>query len=75
MMTPVSRLLLVRGTPRHELVDAMAWLTIPALIGPIMGPPIGGFLTTYLTWHWIFWINVPIGVLGIILVTRFLLGG
>ncbi|MDR9785102.1 MFS transporter [Rhizobium redzepovicii] len=72
MMTPVSRLLLVRGTPRHELVDAMAWLTIPALIGPIMGPPIGGFLTTYLTWHWIFWINVPIGVLGIILVTRFL---
>ncbi|WP_454853779.1 MFS transporter [Rhizobium binxianense] len=72
MMTPVSRLLLVRGTPRHQLVNAMAWLTIPALIGPIMGPPIGGFLTTYLSWHWIFWINVPIGIIGIILVTRFL---
>ncbi len=44
----------------------MAWLTIPALIGPLTGPPIGGFLTTYLSWHWIFWINVPIGIIGII---------
>ena len=50
----------------------MAWLTIPALIGPIVGPPLGGFLTTYLSWHWIFWINVPIGILGIALVSRFL---
>lgn len=72
MMTPVGRLLLVRGTPRNQLVDALAWLTIPALIGPILGPPVGGFLTTYLTWHWIFWINVPIGIVGIILVTKFL---
>ncbi len=72
MMTPVGRLLLVRGTPRSELVDAMAWLTIPALIGPIMGPPLGGFLTTFLSWHWVFWINVPISILGIALVTKFL---
>ncbi len=72
MMTPVGRLLLVRGTPREELVSAMAWLTIPALIGPIMGPPLGGFLTTYLTWHWVFWINIPIGLVGLVLVTRFL---
>jgi EmrB/QacA subfamily drug resistance transporter len=72
MMTPVGRLLLVRGTPRNELVNAMAWLTIPALIGPIMGPPLGGFLTTYLSWHWVFWINVPISILGIALVTKFL---
>jgi len=72
MMTPVGRLLLVRGTPRSELVNAMAWLTIPALLGPIMGPPLGGFLTTFLSWHWVFWINVPISVLGIILVTKFL---
>ena len=72
MMTPVGRLLLVRGTPRAELVSAMAWLTIPALMGPILGPPLGGFLTTYLSWHWIFWINVPIGAAGILLVTRFL---
>ncbi|HEX4298176.1 MAG TPA: DHA2 family efflux MFS transporter permease subunit [Devosia sp.] len=72
MMTPVARLVLLRATPRNELVSAMAWLTVPALIGPLTGPPIGGFLTTYLSWHWIFWINVPIGVIGILLATRFL---
>ena len=72
MMTPVGRLLLVRSTPRSELVAAMAWLTIPALIGPITGPLIGGFLTTYLSWHWIFWINIPIGIAGIILAGIFL---
>jgi EmrB/QacA subfamily drug resistance transporter len=72
MMTPVARLVLVRATPRHDLVNAMAWLTIPGLIGPIVGPPFGGFLTTYLSWHWIFLINVPIGVLGVVLVSKFL---
>lgn len=72
MMTPVARLVLVRATPRHELVNAMAWLTIPGLIGPIVGPPFGGFLTTYFSWHWIFIINVPIGLLGIWLVGAFL---
>lgn len=69
MMGPVARLVMVRATPRHQLVDAMAWLTIPALIGPIVGPPFGGFLTTFFSWHWIFIINVPIGILGIILVS------
>lgn len=72
MMTPVGRLLLVRSTPRNELVSAMAWLTIPALLGPVTGPLIGGFLTTYLSWHWIFWINIPIGIVGIVLVSIFL---
>ena len=72
MMTPVGRLLLVRSTPRSELVSAMAWLTVPALIGPLTGPLIGGFLTTYLSWHWIFWINIPIGIAGIILAGIFL---
>jgi len=72
MMTPVARLVLVRATPRHQLVDAMAWLTVPGLIGPIMGPPFGGFLTTYFGWHWIFLINVPIGIAGVLLVGRFL---
>jgi EmrB/QacA subfamily drug resistance transporter len=72
MMTPVSRLVLLRTTPRHQLVNAMAWLTVPALIGPLTGPPVGGFLTTYLSWHWIFWINVPIGIIGIVLATRYL---
>jgi EmrB/QacA subfamily drug resistance transporter len=72
MMTPVARLILVRTTPRQNLVDAMAWLSIPGLVGPILGPPIGGFITTYLSWHWIFLINVPIGLMGIALVGRFL---
>ncbi len=72
MMTPVARLVLVRATPRNQLVDAMAWLSIPGLIGPIVGPPVGGFITTYLSWHWIFIINVPIGIIGLILVSRFL---
>lgn len=72
MMTPVGRLLIVRSTPRNELVSAMAWLTIPAMIGPLAGPPIGGFITTYFTWHWIFLINVPIGMMGIWFSTKYL---
>ena len=72
MMTPVARLVLVRATAKRELVSAMAWLTIPGLIGPLVGPPIGGFITTFFTWHWIFLINVPIGIAGIWLAGRFL---
>ena len=62
MMTPVGRLVLVRTAPRHELVRAMAWLAMPALIGPIVGPPLGGFLATYFDWRYIFWINAPIEI-------------
>ncbi len=72
MMTPVGRMVLVRSISKSELVNAMAWVTTPALIGPVMGPPVGGFITTYATWHWIFIINVPIGLLGIVLVTRYI---
>ncbi len=64
MMTPVARLVLVRSAPRSELVSAMALLTIPALVGPLAGPPLGGFITTYFSWHWIFLINVPVGIVG-----------
>ncbi|MBO6718922.1 MAG: MFS transporter [Rhizobiaceae bacterium] len=67
MMTPLARLVLVRATPRSDLVSAMAWLTVPALVGPMVGPPVGGFLTTYISWHWIFLINVPIGFAGILI--------
>ncbi|MGV8936406.1 MAG: MDR family MFS transporter [Allorhizobium sp.] len=72
MMTPVGRLVLLRTTERRELVSAMALLTIPALVGPLTGPPVGGFITTYFSWHWIFLINVPIGIVGIWLSTVFL---
>lgn len=65
MMTPVGRLVLVRSTQKSDLVNAMAWLSIPALIGPMMGPPVGGFITTFFSWRWIFLINVPIGLIGI----------
>ena len=72
MMTPVGRLILVRSIDKHRLLNAMSLVTMPALIGPICGPPLGGFITTYASWHWIFLINVPIGLLGIGLVSRFI---
>ncbi len=65
MMVPVGRLILVRTFRQKDLVHAMTLMTIPGLIGPMAGPPIGGFLTTYFSWHWIFLINVPIGIAGI----------
>lgn len=70
MMVPVGRILLVRGIPKHELLKAMAFLSIPGLIGPVVGPPLGGFIVTYATWHWIFLINLPIGLLGLWMVTK-----
>jgi EmrB/QacA subfamily drug resistance transporter len=70
MMAPVGRLVLIRSIDKRRLVDAMTWLTMPALIGPLLGPPLGGFITTYFHWHWIFIINIPIGLVGIVLVTR-----
>ncbi len=72
MMVPVGRIILIRSIPKAELVNAMAWLTIPALIGPLLGPPIGGFITTYFHWRWIFWMNLPFGILGIVLATMFM---
>jgi EmrB/QacA subfamily drug resistance transporter len=71
MMSPVGRLVLVRSVDKRNLIDAMALVTMPALIGPVIGPALGGFITTYATWHWIFLINIPIGVLGIALVSIF----
>lgn len=71
MMVPVGRLVLLRTVQKNQLVAAMAWLTTPALIGPVVGPPLGGFLVSYADWRWIFDINVPIGILGIVLVTRY----
>lgn len=64
MMTPVGRLVMLRSVPKYELISAMAWLTVPALIGPVLGPPLGGLITTWASWRWIFWINVPIGLVG-----------
>ncbi|WP_261968838.1 MFS transporter [Prosthecodimorpha staleyi] len=72
MMVPVGRLVMLRTVPKDDLVAAMAWLTVPALIGPVIGPPLGGLIATYASWRWIFWINVPIGFAGIALALAFL---
>ncbi|HUZ91702.1 MAG TPA: MFS transporter, partial [Methylocella sp.] len=72
MMVPVGRLLLLRSVEPSELVNALSFLTVPALLGPIAGPLLGGFITTYFHWRWIFWINVPIGIIGLILATLFI---
>jgi EmrB/QacA subfamily drug resistance transporter len=72
MMTPVGRLILARAFPKDRLIVAMNYMLTPALIGPILGPVIGGFLTTYVSWHWVFFINIPIGVIGVVLALRFI---
>jgi EmrB/QacA subfamily drug resistance transporter len=72
MMVPVGRLVILRSVPKAELISALAWLTVPALMGPVIGPPLGGFISTFASWHWIFWINIPVGLLGMILATRYI---
>jgi EmrB/QacA subfamily drug resistance transporter len=70
MMVPVGRLVLMRAVPKNEYVAALSYLTIPALLGPVIGPALGGAITLYLHWRWIFLINVPISIVGIVLVLR-----
>lgn len=69
MMLPVGRLILLRAVPRHEMIRAMAWMSIPALFAPVMGPPVGGFITTFYHWRGIFWLNVPVGIIAFLLAT------
>ncbi|HVY17165.1 MAG TPA: DHA2 family efflux MFS transporter permease subunit [Rhodopila sp.] len=71
MMTPVGRLILLRAFPRTELVTAMTYMSLPAIVGPTLGPILGGVLTTYANWRWIFYVNVPIGLIGISLALRY----
>jgi len=70
-MTPVARLILVRGFPRGELVTLMAWFGIPMLLGPLLSPLIGGALAGRASWTWIFWMNLPLGALILLLSCRF----
>ena len=70
MMVPVGRLVLLQTTAKSELIAVMNWLLVPATLGPLLGPPVGGFLVTTLDWRWIFYINVPIGLLGFLLAIR-----
>jgi EmrB/QacA subfamily drug resistance transporter len=72
MMTPVGRVIVLKSVPKLQLVQAMNTITIPAVLGPLLGPSVGGFIVTYFSWPWIFFINLPIGLAGIIMVRIFI---
>ncbi|CAM3528572.1 MFS transporter [Bordetella flabilis] len=65
MMVPVGRTAIVHTTSKAQLVEALAWFITPAMVGPMLGPPLGGLFSAYLSWHWVFLINVPVGVAGL----------
>ena len=69
-MSPVGRLVVLRSTPKQRLIEAISLITWPGLIGPVLGPPLGGLISTYASWHWIFLINIPLGIAGVWLVLR-----
>jgi len=72
MMVPVGRLTLVRTFPKSQLVGAMSFVSIPALVGPMLGPVAGGLIVAYLNWRYIFFLNLPIGIAGLLLVFLYL---
>jgi EmrB/QacA subfamily drug resistance transporter len=67
MMVPVGRLIVLRTAPKEQLTQAIAYITWPALSALVIGPPLGGFITTYASWHWIFFLNLPVGIVALIL--------
>ncbi|WP_276641740.1 multidrug transporter subunit MdtD [Siccibacter turicensis] len=72
MMMPVARLALLRAYPRSELLPVLNFVTMPGLVGPILGPMLGGVLVTWASWHWIFLINIPIGVAGLFYARKYM---
>ncbi|WGF86395.1 MFS transporter [Marinivivus vitaminiproducens] len=75
MMVPVGRLIVLRNTAKEDLIRTIATITWPALVAPVLGPPVGGFITTYASWHWIFFLNVPLGLIGLALAWRLIPAG
>jgi len=67
MMVPVGRLIVLRTAPKDKLTQALAYITWPGLSALVIGPPLGGFITTYFSWHWIFFLNLPVGLLALVL--------
>jgi len=72
MMIPVGRLIVLRSVERKDFVRAMSFVTVPSMLGQVLGPPVGGFITTYFSWQWIFYINIPIGIIGFAMVSVFI---
>jgi EmrB/QacA subfamily drug resistance transporter len=72
MMVPVGRLAVLRSTEKHNLIRAIATVTWPGLVAPVLGPPLGGFITTYASWRWIFFLNAPLGLIALVLALRLL---
>ncbi|UVJ43728.1 multidrug transporter subunit MdtD [Pseudomonas sp. LS1212] len=72
LMLPVGRLVVLRAYPRSELVRIMSFITVPGMLGPLLGPTMGGWLVQYLSWHWIFLLNLPVGLVGCYAVWRFI---
>lgn len=72
LMVPIGRLIVLRAYPREQLVNVMSFITIPGLVGPLVGPTLGGFLVQYTSWHWIFFINIPVGIIGILSTLKYM---
>ena len=64
MMVPVGRLIVLRNTPKDQLTEAINYITWPGVSAAVLGPPLGGFITTYASWHWIFFLNLPLGTVA-----------
>lgn len=75
LLLPVGRLAVLRAFPRDEFIRAMSFVVIPGLIGPLIGPTLGGWLVEFASWHWIFWVNVPVGLAGLAAARRFMPAG
>jgi EmrB/QacA subfamily drug resistance transporter len=72
LLLPVGRLAVLRAFPRSELLKVLSFVTIPGLVGPLLGPPLGGWLVEVASWHWVFLINLPVGVLGVLASLRYM---
>lgn len=72
LMLPVGRLAILRSFPRTELLKTLAFVSVPGLIGPLVGPPLGGWLVQVASWHWVFLINLPVGLLGLLVTARYM---
>ncbi|MBS0611120.1 MAG: multidrug transporter subunit MdtD [Comamonadaceae bacterium] len=75
LLLPVGRLAVLRAFPREEFIHAMSLVAIPGLVGPLIGPTLGGWIVQYTSWHWIFWVNVPVGLAGLLAARRYMQAG